>query len=250
MSISAALGGTIANKKTRKVRTIEDSKPKSWFFDVFEEPELVQNDRMNEWTLSQSAACMDVSDDDSKGKEHNDRGKENVDPNETAAPVTRSMAAAKAAADELKKDIMADDRSPLGDLNPADYYAEGLDATSVVLIQDYVPEEKETETTVNEAEVSVVVKTSGFTFESAELPQLEADLSTEDIGAVIKASVPNWEAVAERSPSHETKHSDALELPLQLSEDMEIWESESAKDENEKQEDRSIDDDVFALQEL
>ncbi len=129
------------------MKDFETSKPKSWFFDIYEESDETQNYRMNEWTMTQSATGLDISDDESKSlsRKTSDRGKENVDPNETAlsVPVTRSMAAAAAAATQAKeKDINSmkmdeeEDRTPLADLNPPGYYAEGLDATSVVLVHD------------------------------------------------------------------------------------------------------------------
>ena len=240
LSISAALNGTIAHKKSKKVRTIEESKPKSWFFDIFEEPEQVQNDRMNEWTISQSAISLDICDDESKSKERSDRGKENIDPNEVSAPLTRSMAAAKAASQDLRKDFMTDDvRSPLGDLNPAEYYAEGLDATSVVLVQGDAQEEEKLEPTV-------VDEASTQDEPIVELAQetLVEELDAADIGAVILAAAPNWEI----ETLVETRIDGALDIPQQ--DDLDIWESESAKGEDEKQEGKPIDDDVFVLQDL
>ena len=198
---------------------------------------------MNEWTISQSAIGLDISDDESKSKERADRGKENIDPNEASVPLTRSMAAAKAASQDLRKDIMADDtRSPLKDLNPTDYYSEGLDATSVVLVQDDVQEEDKQPESVSPEQVSLPSE-DNFTFEAPEAPQVEDDLSTTDIGAVILDAAPNWET----ETLIDEKVEDPLDIPHQ--EDLEIWESESAKDENEKQ-DGSIDEGVFALQEL
>jgi hypothetical protein len=236
LSIAAALNGTLAHKKTRKARTIEESKPKSWFFDVFEEPEQVQHDRMNDWTMSQSATnLLDISDDEVKAERaHNDRGKENVDPNAIPMPVTRSMAAAKAASEDLKKDLMLDDRIPLGDLNPAQYYPEGLDATSVVLVHDDVPEE----TTVK-CEPTPVKST--FTFEAEQA--LPTEVEEVDVRAVLEAAAPKWDAIAVPSASP-----DPNEIPrLQPGEDLDIWESESAKDENEKLQNGES---GFALQEL
>lgn len=180
---------------------------------------------MNEWTISQSAISLDISDDESKFKEKSDRGKENIDPNEVSAPLTRSMAAAKAASEDLKQDIMTDDRSPLGDLNPAHYYAEGLDATSVVLVQEEPAEEKhdpEPETAVEQP----IPSEHDFTFSA---PQSD-DLATADIGAVILSAQPKWEA--EQTVATDAKP-EALDIPH--SEDIEIWESESAKDENENE---------------
>ncbi|RMZ79666.1 hypothetical protein DV738_g3235, partial [Chaetothyriales sp. CBS 135597] len=247
ISISAALNGTLAGKKRAKARTLENSKPKSWFFDIYEEPEKVQNDRMEEWTLSTSASFLDVSDDESKEKEQTDRGKENIDPNQVSAPVTRAMAAAaaKAAADELKKDLMTDDRDPLSDLNPVDYYAPGLDATSVVLVQDDVAQAKET-TTAEAQDVSAGPDSKAsaeFTFVAAPevAPVSEDILATEDIGAIIAASAPTWDSPADEAGP--------ASLPVECSADIEIWESQSAKDEDEKAE-GSVDDSVFALQEV
>ncbi|RMZ87654.1 hypothetical protein DV736_g5115, partial [Chaetothyriales sp. CBS 134916] len=244
ISISAALNGTVAGKKRSKAQTLADSKPKSWFFDIFEEPEQVQNDRMNEWTLSESASFLDVSDDERKGREQTDHGKENkenIDPNQVSAPVTRSMAAAKAAADDLKKDLMTDDRSPLSDLDPVDYYAPGLDATSVVLVQDEVAEAKETE--LSNQILNSDAKTSPeltFVATSEMGPATDDILVTEDIGATIAAFAPaTWNATVDGHHIHDP--------PLESGTDIEIWESESAKDENEKH-DGSIDNSVFALQ--
>lgn len=243
LSITAALNGTVAQKKARKVRTLDESKPKSWFFDIYEETEAVQSDRMNDWTISQSATnLLDISDDEGKaGKPQEDRGKENVDPNEIHAPVTRSMAAAQTASDDLKKDIMTDDRIPLGEMSPSKYYPEGLDATSVVLVQDEAPEEHSTV----QANVAADDSTP-FTFEA--MKALRAPSDTEDIGAVIMASEPDWEASAAR-PTEEQVGVDMNDIPrLEPGEDLDIWESESAKDENEKQ--SAADDSIFALSEL
>ncbi|RMD40927.1 hypothetical protein DV735_g4201, partial [Chaetothyriales sp. CBS 134920] len=222
LSISAALNGTLAGKKRGKARTLEDSKPKSWFFDIYEEPEHVQNDRMEEWTLSTSASFLDVSDDESKEKEQTDRGKENIDPN------------------QLKKDqdLLADDRNPLTDLNPVDYYAPGLDATSVVLVQDDVAQAKDAAEEAKDQTVSLDTKPS--------VPGSDDMLlaATEDIGAIIAAAAPTWDSPVDQVQS-------ASLLPVESSADIEIWESQSAKDEDEKAEGSCwIDDNVFALQEV
>lgn len=205
---------------------------------------------MNEWTISQSATCLDISDDEGKSTEHADRGKENIDPLETSAPVTRSMAAAKVVTQELKQDIIIDDaRSPLGDLNPANFYAEGLDATSVVLVQDDAAEEEKVAQPHSALEQSPpVAEVSDSTF-SASVPDMASDLDTADIGAVIMEAQPDWDA---ETIIEDKDHND---LDVAQAEDIDIWESASAQDENEKQEidqetKKSIDDNVFALQEL
>ncbi|RMZ83942.1 hypothetical protein DV737_g1379, partial [Chaetothyriales sp. CBS 132003] len=250
VSISAALNGTLAGKRRAKARTLETSKPKSWLFDIYEEPEQVQNDRMNEWTLSQDTSFLDVSDDERKGKEQTDRGKENIDPNQVSAPVTRSMAAAKAAADDLKTDLktdlMTDDRSPLSDLDPVDYYAPGLDATSVVLVQDEPAEAEETAKSKAQILSSDAKTNSECTFVAPSEPASAGDdlLATKDIGATIAAAAPaTWDAIIDN------RHT--ADLPLESGADIEIWESESAKDEDEKHEGSgTVDDGFFGLQEV
>jgi hypothetical protein len=280
--MSAALSGTLANRKTKKPRqapTIEDSKPSSWFFDIYEESEETQDYRMNEWTMTQSAYGLDISDDESKSKERLDRGKENVDPNEISAPVTRSMAAA-AAASNVKpasrisrkgKDDMSDDepRTPLGDLNPSEFYAEGLDATSVILVHDDAPEPESVpreaepqEAEPQEAEIqeSESPSTQQFTFSSTSTLTAKAieALDTPSIGQILGTPTLQWDSAVDDSAYT------AVDLDLKIessSQDVEIWESESAKDENEKvdfeilaesnQGQTPIDDEnVFALQEL
>lgn len=238
LSITAALNGTLANKKSRKIRT--DLKPKSWFFDIYEEPEHTQDDRINDWTMSQSATdLLDISDDEGKNKDTNDRGKENIDPNEVSVPLTRSMVAARAASEELKKDMMTDDRAPLAELETAKYYSEGLDATSVVLVHDddaAVPEEQSSED----------VPKADFTFNAEKILPAD-DFDTRDIASVIKAAAPVFESL------NAVVTADAFNaIPrLEPGEDLDIWESESAKDENEEPSTAATAaDGVFALQEL
>jgi hypothetical protein len=257
----------LANKKSRKPQPatiIENAKSKSWFFDIYEESEHVQDYRMNEWTMTQSAYGLDISDDESKAKEHLDKGKENVDPNEVSAPVTRSMASVastlKVKTSRKNKDIMADDepRTPLGDLNPTEFYAEGLDATSVVLVHDDAPEGEgegaATETDHRDAQaepekgtVSSSLSAAGKVIDILDAPSINQILSTT---SVFDFSAPTSQpgAVTDSAETDEGH------------EDIDIWESESSKDENEKpdfvihadaQDQSSLEDvEVFALQEL
>ena len=148
------------------------------------------------------------------------------------------MVAARAASEELKKDMMTDDRAPLAELETSKYYSEGLDATSVDLVHDddaAVPEEQSSED----------VPKADFTFNAEKILPAD-DFDTTDIASVIKAAVPVFESLnavvnADASnaiPRHEP------------GEDLDIWESESAKDENEAPSAAAAADGVFALQEL
>ncbi|KIW53885.1 hypothetical protein, variant [Exophiala xenobiotica] len=263
LSLSAALSGTKksqrlhqSGKSQSRGSTIEDSKPQSWFFDIYEESEETQEYRMNEWTMTQTATGLDISDDESKAvskSEKLDRGKENVDPNEQSAPVTRSMAAAAVARQEKDVIAMMDDepRTPLADLNPAKFYAEGLDATSVVLVHD-----DDAETDIEE-ETAPAPRDFTFQAPASLTAKVIEDLNTPSLGEILRSATPyNLEA----SDAVPIEQSDFAAVENNGSEiGIEIWESESAKDENEKVEadvpftpgsSGVGDENVFALQEL
>ncbi len=213
---------------------------------------------MNEWTMTQTATGLDISDDESKAvskSEKLDRGKENVDPNEQSAPVTRSMAAAAVARQEKDVIAMMDDepRTPLADLNPAKFYAEGLDATSVVLVHD---DDAEAETDIEE-ETAPAPRDSTFQAPASLTAKVIEDLNTPSLGEILRSATPyNLEA----SDAVPIEQSDFAAVENNGSEiGIEIWESESAKDENEKVEadvpftpgsSGVGDENVFALQEL
>lgn len=194
--------------------------------------------------MTQNAISLEISDDEGKSKSE-DRGKENIDPNELSIPITRSMAASGSivkAPRVTRKDMMTDEpRTPLGDLNAADYYAEGLDATSVILVQEDEDTVAEPEAVkaqiVEEAFMAepVLVTDSAFTF-NASVNTEKVKMTTVQVGALLMASAPVWDA--------ET----VIESPTAVDAggDIEIWESESAKDENEEKENMG----VFALTEL
>lgn len=129
------------------VSTVDESMPKGWFFEIHEDtPEQEATNLMEH-----SATVLDISsDDDVETKRRNeDRGKENVPPPDFCPLQTRpqltadSMDTAEEAQVEhvklprlrkIAQDAMEEDRSPLGDLPAADFYGEGLDATSYVTV--------------------------------------------------------------------------------------------------------------------
>ncbi|KAH0840542.1 hypothetical protein FOPE_05844 [Fonsecaea pedrosoi] len=279
LSLSAALNGTkksrVQSRKLQKA-TIESSKPKSWFFDIYEETEEVQDYRMNEWTMTQSATGLDISDDESKSLHKKsssvDRGKENIDPNEVTVPVTRSMAAAaaNAAAEKARgKEVKMNDepRSPLADLDPAEYYGEGLDATSVVLVHD----DEEAETDVEGEETK---QPHDFTFQPStastsltSTAKIIEDLNAPTLAEILSSATPNAldSTLVEKAeaPGYPLKRVHATHADADGDVEIEIWESESAKDENEKADlplenvvdvgspcSSVGDQNVFALQEL
>jgi hypothetical protein len=234
LSIAAALSGTLAHKKSKKIRTIEESTPKSWFFDIYEETEEQQEYTVNEWTMTQSATILDISDDESKARDRADRGKENVPPSDVLVPSgTASQLSASSKVPSSRKDMMTDEpRTPLGDLNAADYYPEGLDASSVVLVQDDVTG-PEKESPIDQ--VVVPEMPSDFTFEAEAVSKPERFSNAVDLSSLLASSVPS-------ADSYNVGETDDKSGAAQELADIEIWESESAKDEREE-----AGDSIFAI---
>lgn len=124
--------------------------PKAWFFEIHED--TAEQEAAN--LMEHSASVLDISsDDDVESKTRNeDRGKENIPPPDFRASQPRSQAASLVEDDgyeteilndspikrrstrKLAQDAMDEDRKPLGDLAPCDFYGEGCDATSYVTV--------------------------------------------------------------------------------------------------------------------
>lgn len=180
LSLAAAVNGTLASKKHKRssdATTLEESKPQSWFFDIYEETDNQQDFVVKEWTMTQSACTLDISDDESKTTTREERGKENIPPNElhsttSVAPLT--VASATQMVGVSRKDMMTDEpRTPLGDLNPSIYYGQGLDATSVVLVAEDDP------LVPNEGAAAATTATEEFST-TAQLPSLSSSSSALD----------------------------------------------------------------------
>ena len=190
--------------------------------------------------MTQSATGLDISDDESKGvskkSPSGDRGKENIDPNDmVSAPVTRAMAAAAAQVQEkeVKMDDKNESRIPLGDLNPAEFYAEGLDATSVVLVHD--DEEAETDVEGDDP------KQSDFTFQPSttsihHTSKPIEDMDAPSLAAILSSGTPNRFETCIEPPVYPAAKAD-VESRADADGDLniDIWESESAIDENENE---------------
>ena len=122
--------------------------PKGWFFEIHED--TPEQEAAN--LMEHSASVLDISsEDDTETKNRNeDRGKENVPPPDFLASQPRNQVSAlddgyetEILADEpvkrprlrkLVQDAMDEDRKPLGDLAPAEFYGEGCDASSYVTV--------------------------------------------------------------------------------------------------------------------
>lgn len=123
--------------------------PKGWFFEIHED--TPEQEAAN--LMEHSASVLDISsDDDAETKAKNEdllRGKENIPP--PGFTISQSHAVLPNALDDgeeteieepvkrprlrkITQDAMEEDRRPLGDLPPSDFYGNGCDATSYVTI--------------------------------------------------------------------------------------------------------------------
>jgi hypothetical protein len=160
-SIDAALSGTITGYTPKStvtstpvtipappaVSTIDDSMPKGWFFEIHED--TPEQEAAN--LMEHSASVLDISSDDDvatkQRNEEQERGKENIPPPDFLLSQPRVHSATESAIEvkidepvkrprlrKLVQDAMDEDRRPLGDLQPSEFYAEGCDASSYVTV--------------------------------------------------------------------------------------------------------------------
>ncbi|OAL00075.1 hypothetical protein IQ06DRAFT_250669 [Phaeosphaeriaceae sp. SRC1lsM3a] len=231
-SIDAALSGTITGYTPKSTvtstpvtapaapvaSTLEDSMPKSWFFEIHED--TPEQEAAN--LMEHSASVLDISsDDDVATKQRNDeqeRGKENIPPPDflLSQPRVRSAVEAELEAEtkieepvkrprlrQLVQDAMDEDRRPLGDLVPSEFYAEGCDATSYVTVDagiekpSSLSKEFDFSCSSPEREVENVEEVVAAASEDAavEAPAVESSLVEAVVEAVVEA--PVVEAVVE-----------------------------------------------------
>jgi len=192
-SIDAALSGTIPSygaRQAQRSRSTASDIPQSlhepetkdtWFFDIHEDTaeETMTN------LMEHSTYTLDISsDEESSTRSKDERGKENVPPmddvSQTRFSAPTSAQTQDASSQDLKVRIKSSrrrreiemgaidvDRSPLGDLAAEDFYAEGCDEASVVVVQE------EAETDVEDQEEVDVNATCTFDFVAEPLPEFD-----------------------------------------------------------------------------
>jgi hypothetical protein len=160
-SIDAALSGTISGYTPKPsfastpvtappapvVSSLEDSMPKGWFFEIHED--TPEQEAAN--LMEHSASVLDISsDDDVATKQRNEeleRGKENIPPPDFLLSQPRVHSSTESEVEvkidepvkrprlrNIVQNAMDEDRRPLGDLAPAEFYGEGCDASSYVTV--------------------------------------------------------------------------------------------------------------------
>ena len=124
LSLAGVLSGSSKATASRLPAAKPDEKkyPKKWAFIIHEDTEQEESTNM----MEHYACTLDISDDEGRAKAYRDIGKENVPPADCpyAATAVRPVA---------RRDMMTEEvRTPLGDMNPAEFYATGCDKSSVV----------------------------------------------------------------------------------------------------------------------
>lgn len=132
-SIDAAISGTVGPQMAQtKVPKLSKAMPNAWFFDIYEDT----SDEEATIIMHHSCTTLDLSSDDEEGPaaKRTKLDKENIAPADyVAAHVNANISprSRKAHADAMTDE---GDRSPLSDLAPEEYFANGLDKNSVAVI--------------------------------------------------------------------------------------------------------------------
>ena len=171
-SLDAAINGTFSTSTPKDPgATIQESMPKNWFFDIYEETSEEQSTTL----MEHSTLTLDISsDEESSKKAEDDRGKENMPPEDYDAPTaSRSAAEATVAApkqvkkaDIIRRKIMSPDdmddgeRTPLSDLETDEFVPEGLDKESHIVINP-TPEKSTTNLDMTNLFATAVPFTAG-----------------------------------------------------------------------------------------
>jgi hypothetical protein len=271
-SIAAALSGTIPSYRARKASAskpssssitrsiLEPERKSGWFFDIHEDtPEEMMTNLMEH-----STCTLDISsDEETEARRRDERGKENVPPlddvSQTQARLSASsstsydgIAEAKARTrsmrrrKEIEEGAIEIDRSPLGDLEAEEFYAEGCTSSDVVLVADEEGEGEPEEPLAPSAE-TYEVETQGQLESDETRPESvglgDVDGIPEDVPAsTFDFSIPTEEwrvdlkavdQLMTRSDSDAAAQAKLFEPLEKAEEGFEVWESGSARGEDE-----------------
>ncbi|MCJ1285874.1 hypothetical protein MMC26_005216 [Xylographa opegraphella] len=213
-SIDAALSGTVSSYKAEPVAaitvpTLEESIPNGWMFDIHEDTPEEETGNV----MSFSFQTVDISDDESRRAANDDRGKENIPPTDYPSMVVATRSG-------FRQDVMTDEpRTPLGDLDAADFYADGCDVSSYIIVPAETTDDKTEKPNECLTDKSLTVAASS---EPASMP------SSQDGWKGFPAKIDVTQKADVTTP---------VVCPVvsleESSAEIEIWESESAKDEEE-----------------
>ncbi|KAI0884304.1 uncharacterized protein GGS22DRAFT_165323 [Annulohypoxylon maeteangense] len=227
-SLDAALRGTLSGYGGRNASpavksllsnsldfsgSLEEGDMKSsWFFDIHEDtPEQEMTN-----LLQHSTCVLDISSDEeneSRRQRERAEGKENVPPMDDVSQTSRPRAVRQMSEDEM---VFEKERNPLGEMNVRDYYSEGCDENSIII----VPGDDEEDSQPQQAQGDLEYASD----KSAE-PDVPAELINED-------GVQSVDELMQKTD--EPAPGAAVLEPMEgTGESFEVWESGSAKDEAE-----------------
>ncbi|KAI1479704.1 hypothetical protein F4774DRAFT_113815 [Daldinia eschscholtzii] len=226
-SLDAALKGTIPSYTGRNGSSStksssssldlgslhEGEMKQSWFFDIHEDtPEQEMTN-----LLQHSTCVLDISsDEESETRRQRERaeGKENVPPVDDVSQTSRPRASRPAADDEM---MFEKERNPLGEMNVREYYSEGCDENTIVIIPGDDEESNESHQQSENKPDFISVTSPG----ELHTPQLDVEDGAQSVDQLM-------EKTEEPAPS-----AAVLEPMEGTGESFEVWESGSAKDEAE-----------------
>ncbi|KAH8908560.1 hypothetical protein BR93DRAFT_490283 [Coniochaeta sp. PMI_546] len=234
-SLDAALKGTIPSYSGRASSSAlpdvlpEPESKASWFFDIHEDtPEQEMTN-----LLQHSTCTLDISSDEEselKARRERDEGrnKENMPPVDDVSQTSVHSARDRAAAASVNPDDMVFEktRGPLGELNAADYYAQGCDDSTVVIVPgDEDGEEQQLVAAATEPAAPIVI---------AEDPAPALDVAEDfEFAPELKVEVDvNIDVLMGKESDASSKA--AVLQPIEgTGESFELWESGSQQDEAE-----------------
>ena len=196
-SITTALAGILPLKSKSKPSA------KGWHFEIYEDTPVDE--------MQNSTHTLDISDDESRLSPKIDRdNKENIPPvdfrNQVNVPISR-------------RDVMTDEtRAPLGDLDAKHFYAEGCDANSVIIIPVEESEQVPKQPALNDPCPPSRLRPNAISNGQEGWGDLLAQLSANN----------DTDAVIDQPDEHEQLKEEPAEIH--------IWESESAKAEDDANE--------------
>ncbi|UNI19447.1 hypothetical protein JDV02_005629 [Purpureocillium takamizusanense] len=192
----------------------------SWFFDIHEDtPEQEMTN-----LLQHSTCVLDISSDEEsarKATRERDEGrdKENVPPPDDVSQTRGASSHSRAAPDDM---VVEKERVALGEMNAVDFYADGCDESSVVLVHEDDEQEQEQE----QEQESEPPSSRNFKF-APDLEVLAADEAEPEGDAVTEVAALMGAATKGSSKA-------AVLQPMDgTGESFDLWESESNKDESE-----------------
>lgn len=193
--------------------------------------------------LLQHGTCvLDISSDEESAQRARREGredKENVPPVDDVSQTARSQTRLRnRSADDM---VVEKERVALGEMNTADFYAEGCDETSVILVpaddeeeRQEVPQQTEAPPHSKKEQNSrePIVKDFEFAPEIKTLPSVSAP-EKEAEPAIAIAPEQDFDMLMGRTTQASSSKAAVLQPIDGTGDSFELWESDSTKDENE-----------------